>query len=80
MTVYLVISVPKIPYIHRIYIFLANPKNTAPAPAAVAPGPTGRARPFAPYIGKGGASSFGTDLVGDVRALVFVLPLTPSVV
>ena len=25
MTVYLVISLPKIPYIHRIYMFLANP-------------------------------------------------------
>jgi len=25
MTVYLVISLPKIPYIHRIYMVLANP-------------------------------------------------------
>jgi hypothetical protein len=25
MTVYLVISLPKIPYIHRIYVVLANP-------------------------------------------------------
>jgi hypothetical protein len=25
MTVYLVISMPKIPYIHRIYMVLANP-------------------------------------------------------
>jgi len=27
MTVYLVISLPKIPYIHRVYRVLANPKN-----------------------------------------------------
>jgi hypothetical protein len=27
MTIYLVISLPKIPYIHRIYMVLANPKN-----------------------------------------------------
>ena len=27
MTVYLVISLPKIPYIHRIYMVLANPSN-----------------------------------------------------
>jgi len=27
MTVYLVISLPKIPYIHRIYMVLANPRN-----------------------------------------------------
>jgi hypothetical protein len=27
MTVYLVISLPKIPYIHRIYIILANPAH-----------------------------------------------------
>jgi hypothetical protein len=26
MTVYLVISLPKIPYIHRIYVALANPR------------------------------------------------------
>ena len=26
MTVYLMISLPKIPYIHRIYMVLANPK------------------------------------------------------
>jgi len=26
MTVYLVVSLPKIPYIHRIYRVLANPK------------------------------------------------------
>jgi len=26
MTVYLVISLPNIPYIHRIYMVLANPK------------------------------------------------------
>jgi hypothetical protein len=29
MTVYLVISLPKIPYIHRIYMVLANPKYVA---------------------------------------------------
>jgi hypothetical protein len=29
MTVYLVISLPKIPYIHRIYMVLANPSYTA---------------------------------------------------
>jgi len=28
MTVYLVISLPKIPYIDRIYIVLANPSHT----------------------------------------------------
>ena len=28
MTVHLVISLPKIPYIHRIYMVLANPNNT----------------------------------------------------
>ena len=28
MTVYLVISLPKIPYIHRIYMVLANPSYT----------------------------------------------------
>jgi len=28
MTVYLVISLPKIPYIHRIYMVLANPTHT----------------------------------------------------
>ena len=27
MTVYLVISLPKIPYIHRIYMVLANPNH-----------------------------------------------------
>ena len=27
MTVYLVTSLPKIPYIHRIYMVLANPNN-----------------------------------------------------
>jgi len=27
MTVYLVIFLPKIPYIHRIYMVLANPTN-----------------------------------------------------
>ena len=27
MTVYLVISLPKVPYIHRIYMVLANPKK-----------------------------------------------------
>jgi len=27
MTVYLVISLPKIPYIHRIYMVLANPRH-----------------------------------------------------
>ena len=27
MTVYLVISLPKIPYIHRIYMVFANPTN-----------------------------------------------------
>jgi len=27
MTVYLVLSLPKIPYIHRIYMVLANPRN-----------------------------------------------------
>jgi hypothetical protein len=27
MTVYLVISLPKIPYMHRIYMVLANLKN-----------------------------------------------------
>jgi len=27
MTVYIVISLPKIPYIHRIYMVLANPRN-----------------------------------------------------
>jgi hypothetical protein len=27
MTVYLVISLPKIPYIHRIYMVLANPTH-----------------------------------------------------
>jgi len=29
MTVYLVIFLPKIPYIHRIYMVLANPKYTS---------------------------------------------------
>ena len=29
MTVYLVISLPKIPYIHRIYIVLANPSQVS---------------------------------------------------
>ena len=28
-TVYLVISKPKIPYVHRIYMVLANPRNDA---------------------------------------------------
>jgi len=28
MTVYLVISLPEIPYIHRVYMVLANPTNT----------------------------------------------------
>jgi hypothetical protein len=28
MTVYMVISLPKMPYTHRIYIVLANPTNT----------------------------------------------------
>jgi len=28
MPVYLVISLPKTPYIHRIYVVLANPTNT----------------------------------------------------
>ena len=28
MTVYMVISLPKIPYIHLIYMVLANPKHT----------------------------------------------------
>jgi len=28
MTVYLVISLPKIPYIHRLYMDLANPRYT----------------------------------------------------
>jgi len=28
MTVFLVISLPKIPYIHRIYMVLANPNNS----------------------------------------------------
>jgi hypothetical protein len=28
MTVYLVISLPKMPYIHRIYMVLANPSHT----------------------------------------------------
>ena len=32
MTVYLVISLPKLPYIHRIYMVLANPANVAPFP------------------------------------------------
>ena len=27
MTVYVVISLPQIPYIHRIYMVLANPKH-----------------------------------------------------
>jgi hypothetical protein len=27
MTVYLVISLPNLPYIHRIYMVLANPSN-----------------------------------------------------
>jgi hypothetical protein len=27
MTVYLVISLPKIPYMHRIYMVLANPRH-----------------------------------------------------
>jgi hypothetical protein len=27
MTVYLVISLPKLPYIHRIYMVLANPTD-----------------------------------------------------
>ena len=27
-TVYLVVSKPKIPYVHRIYMVLANPRNT----------------------------------------------------
>ena len=27
MTVYLVIFLPKVPYIHRIYIILANPRH-----------------------------------------------------
>ena len=27
MTVYLVISLPKIPFIHRIYMVLANPEH-----------------------------------------------------
>jgi hypothetical protein len=30
MTVYLVISLPKIPYIHRIYMVLANPIHMLP--------------------------------------------------
>jgi hypothetical protein len=29
MTVYLIISLPKIPYIHRIYMVLANPSYDA---------------------------------------------------
>jgi hypothetical protein len=29
MTVYSVISLPKLPYIHRIYMVLANPSNKA---------------------------------------------------
>jgi len=29
MTVYLVISLPKLPYIHRIYMVLANPNSSA---------------------------------------------------
>ena len=29
-TVYLVISLPKIPFIHRIYMVLANPNHHAP--------------------------------------------------
>jgi len=32
MTVYLVISLPKIPYIHRIYMVLANPIYTQGRP------------------------------------------------
>ena len=28
MTVYLVISLPKLPYIHRIYMVLANPTHS----------------------------------------------------
>jgi hypothetical protein len=28
MTVYMVISLPKMPYTHRIYMVLANPTNT----------------------------------------------------
>ena len=31
MTVYLVMSLPKIPYIHRIYMVLANPTHQAPS-------------------------------------------------
>jgi len=31
MTVYLMISLPKIPYIHRIYMVLANPSNNGPS-------------------------------------------------
>jgi hypothetical protein len=27
MTVYLVISLPKVPYIHRVYMVLANPTD-----------------------------------------------------
>ena len=33
MTVYLVISLPNVPYIHCIYIFLANPKHSHTDPA-----------------------------------------------
>jgi hypothetical protein len=29
MTVYLVISLPKIPYMHRIYMVLANPTHVS---------------------------------------------------
>jgi hypothetical protein len=29
MTVYLVISLPKVPYIHRIYMVLANPTHAS---------------------------------------------------
>jgi hypothetical protein len=36
MTVYLVISLPKLPYIHRIYMVLANPsRNRRPRRSAV---------------------------------------------
>jgi hypothetical protein len=39
MTVYLVISLPKLPYIHRIYMVLANPRNVCPVHTTELPAP-----------------------------------------